>query len=194
MIKLFTTFFIFSLFAFVHVVAQNDEQFQLDSMLVKHKTLTVVPFNVNLFIKKNKNKLDEDQENDIEKEHAAWFQSNLIEHINLNPDKQRFSVQVIEPNICNAKLKKAGIEPLKAYEVLPEDIGKATDGDAVLIGRVVIEKDFSKAYLSIFDTKTNTLCWRTQMVDRDGYRDKPREYVKNFAKRMAGHLPYKIKD
>ena len=159
-------------------------------IMLTHKKVAIVPFNVQFLLKKNKEKLSPDAQKKFENEHSELFQSVLTEYLQKRVSKGKYSIEVLDPTITNSLLRKGNIDPFMAHQTLPEDLGKAVQADAVLICRVIVEREESDAVLTLFDCKSNKVLWKVSRKDRDGFRDKPREYVNNFMKRISNDLPY----
>ncbi|MCB0689028.1 MAG: hypothetical protein KDC53_20960, partial [Saprospiraceae bacterium] len=116
-----------------------------DRIARRHKIIGIIPFNSTVTLRPKQMKdITPEQLNKMEKSEGESIQSAMYSWFLKREKRGDLTVKVQSPATTNAKLLKAGLNPDNFAQHTPEEIAKALEVDAVIMGTFETTKPMSE--------------------------------------------------
>ena len=202
-------------FAFVFLLFSCDIQAQkqifvspnLQSALLRHKNVAIIPFRVSISYKRTPKNFDAEGNKADEKKSALNMQSGMQTYLLRKQDK--YSVTFQDVQRTNTLLKQAGVFD-KLDEVLPDSLCKILGVDAVINSTYTYEKTGSAGAsiatamvfgvasstgagaltMQIYDGKDGSLLWRFYKEMSENVYSSGDEIMEKMMRKVSRNFPY----
>lgn len=182
------------------------------SALARHKTVAIIPAEVNMRLRPNEAKsLSDEQVDEIVTQTSYDIQDKMYGWFLRRSNSSRYTVTFQDINKTNSKLKAAGIKYADLRNKDRAELAKILEVDAVIQDRVSLEKPMSEGVaiatrvifgtwestnrvqttINIHDGKSGNLLWKYDYEASGSVGSSSTRLVDNLLKKAAKRFPYR---
>ncbi|HEX5625276.1 MAG TPA: hypothetical protein VFX48_04600 [Saprospiraceae bacterium] len=182
-----------------------------DKVKSKHRTVAILPFEVNITAKKLPKDVTSEMMRDEEKSTGRSIQNHSYTYFLREMAKDKYTVKFQDIDKTNATLEGAGIQYADLKSRTKEELCTLLDVDAVISGKVTMDKPMSDAgaiavgfifgvwtstnkvdvSMTIHNRKNSELLWKYDWLAEGGVGSSSEELTKNLMRNASKKFPYK---
>lgn len=182
-----------------------------ESVKLKHRELAILPFDVLITAKKLPKGMTAEGIQEEQKNTGFSIQNHSYTYFLKEMSKNKYTVTFQDIDKTNALLSKAGISYEKLHEFSKEELCKTLGVDAVISGKVTMDKPMSEGgavalgllfgvwtstnkvnvAMTIHDKTNSNLLWKYDWVAEGSIGSNSESLTKGLMKNVSKKFPYK---
>ncbi|MBK9222569.1 MAG: hypothetical protein IPO16_10690 [Saprospiraceae bacterium] len=184
-----------------------------DQVKSKHKTVAILPFDVTIAIKKLPKDVTQEMIREDEKKTGFSIQNHSYTYFLKEMSKNKYTVTFQDIDKTNTSLTKAGMSYEKLRDISKEEICNILGVDAVVSGKVSMDKPMSEAgaiavgfifgtwtstnkvnvSMTVHNKKNSDLLWKYDWVAEGSVGSNSEQLTKGLMKNASKKFPYQRK-